>query len=139
MDPATLATTAATALVAAMATDTWQRTRESVVALWRRVHPDQAEAVEAELDKVRDKVLAARRESDTAAEEDLAGEWRGRLLRLMGQDPGVAPELRRALREVCAPSLAAADQQRAYSITIHATASGQGRNYVAGRDQQVNG
>ncbi|MDB4872445.1 MAG: hypothetical protein JWL97_3449, partial [Gemmatimonadales bacterium] len=38
MDPILVA--ADTALVGAMATDTWQQARAGAVALWRRLHPD---------------------------------------------------------------------------------------------------
>src|SRR5690349_14355645 len=51
MDPIVLA--AGTALVTAMATDAWQSARDGAVALWRKVRPEQAEIVEAELAEVR--------------------------------------------------------------------------------------
>lgn len=43
MDPILVA--ADTALVGAMATDTWQQARAGAVALWRRLHPDRVVAI----------------------------------------------------------------------------------------------
>lgn len=81
MDPVVLA--AGTALVTAMATDTWQQVREGVVALWRRVHPGQAIAVEADLTQLHEQILAALRNGDDDAERAPADSWqtRPRLLR----------------------------------------------------------
>ena len=58
VDPIVVA--AGTALVSAMATEVWQQARASVVALWRRVHPQQADTVEADLEGLRAQVLDAR-------------------------------------------------------------------------------
>lgn len=58
VDPIVLA--AGTALVSAMATDVWQQARARVVALWRRVHPQQADTVEADLEGLHAQVLDAR-------------------------------------------------------------------------------
>src|SRR5580658_9126617 len=49
MDPVVAAF--GTALVGAIATDTWQQAHEAVVGLWRRVHPRRDEDIGAELDE----------------------------------------------------------------------------------------
>lgn len=132
LDPAALATAAGTALVAAMATDAWEKTSKEAVSLWRRVHPDRTAAIEAELAEVRGEVLEARRQNDVTAEEDLAREWRRRLLRLLQQDIDLVPELQRVLNETWIPALGSRDRQR-----MTATATGHGRVNQAGRDQHI--
>jgi hypothetical protein len=138
LDPATLATAAGTALVAAMATDAWEKTCKAAVSLWRRVHPDRTAVIEAELTEVRSKVLEARRQNDVTVEEDLADEWRRRLLRLLHQDIGLVPELQRVLNETWLPVLNSRDRHRIGSVTMTATVTGNGRVYQAAGDQVIN-
>ncbi|MFI9846759.1 hypothetical protein ACIHFD_57735 [Nonomuraea sp. NPDC051941] len=135
MDPIVLA--AGTALVTAMATDAWQEARDGAVALWRKVRPEQAEVVEAELVEVREQVLQARGEGDTDTEQALAGSWQVRLQQLLRADPSLAGELQRVLDEVLTPALKPADQERIGSLVMKAKASGHGRVYQAGRDQTI--
>jgi hypothetical protein len=45
----TLTAVAATTLVQLMATDSWDRFKVAIVSLWRRVDPDRAETIDAEL------------------------------------------------------------------------------------------
>lgn len=58
MDPEALAQTAGTTVVALMATDAWQRTRDGVVALWRRARPAQADEIDTALEETREEILA---------------------------------------------------------------------------------
>ncbi|MGY4954779.1 hypothetical protein [Streptomyces nigrescens] len=101
MDPqlTAMAQTASATVVALMATDVWQHTRDGVIALWRRVRPGQAEEVGTELEVTRAEILAARQDGDTLGEQALAGEWQGRLRRLLIADPDIAQELLRVLEE----------------------------------------
>lgn len=124
--------------MAAMATDTWEKTCKAAVSLWRRVHPDRTTVIEAELAEVRGEVLEARRQNDVTAEEDLAYEWRRRLLRLLHQDIALVPELQRVLNETWIPALNSRDRQRIDSVTMTATATGHGRVYQAAGDQVIN-
>lgn len=135
MDPIVLA--AGTALVTAMATDGWQAARDGAVTLWRKVRPEQADAVEAELVEVREQVLEARRDSDPDTEQALAGSWQVRLQQLLRADPSLAGEIKRVLDEVLTPALEPADQARIGSWVMKAKASGHGRVYQAGRDQTI--
>jgi hypothetical protein len=135
MDPIVMA--AGTALVGAMATDAWEQARAGMVALWRRVHPDNADVVEAELAEVRTEVLTAREADDADTEQALVGSWQVRLQQLLRADPALAGELRRVLDEELTPVLTAGEQTRIGSIMMTATASGQGRVYQAGRDQHI--
>jgi hypothetical protein len=128
---AALAGSAATTLVTSMTSDAWQRARDGIVSLWRRVSPDRAETVAGELDADREDLVAARESGDGEAEAELQREWRGRVRRLIAQRPEVAGELRALLDEL-APQSA---QQS--TVAQHATASGQARVYQAGRDQHI--
>jgi hypothetical protein len=132
VDPLILS--AATALVTAMVTDGWQAAREGAVKLWRRVHPDRAPAVEAELAEVRADLLAARQSGNASAEGDLAAEWARKLARLVAADQAIAGEIARTRDESWLPLLSAQDQARVQAISLSATAHGQAQVNQAGRD-----
>ncbi|MEU5877846.1 hypothetical protein [Spirillospora sp. NPDC047279] len=134
----TLAAMAGTGLVGAMASDGWMRAQESAVELWRRVYPDRADAVAAELAEVRDEILRARRARDGAAEEAIAGEWCARLLRLLRQDPQAAQVLRGLLEDAWRPAIVPQDRSQNAELIVNQHASGQGRNYAAGGDLRIN-
>ncbi|WBO62699.1 hypothetical protein [Streptomyces camelliae] len=136
MDPEMLAQTAGTTVVALMATDAWQRTREGVVALWRRVRPVQADEIGTALEETREEILVARREGDTAGAEDLERDWRRRLRRLLAADPSVAQELEEVLAQARA-SLPEDRRPLVPTVQLHAHASGHARVYQAGRDQHI--
>ncbi len=137
MDPeiTALAGSAGTTMVTLMATDAWQRARDGMVALWRRVHPDRADAVRAELDATRSDLLAARGTGDSLSEEELRGEWQGRLRRLLIAEPQIADELRRLLDELSPPGQDT--PAPGTQVRLQARASGHGRVYQAGRDQHI--
>ncbi|MBD0738065.1 hypothetical protein [Streptomyces sp. CBMA29] len=134
MDPeiAALAGTAGTTVVTLMASDAWQRTREGLVAMWRRVHPDRADAVDAELEATRADLIAARAAHDDQSEDELRAEWQGRLRRLLAADPAVADQLRLLLEDV-SPQVPA----DVPGVRMRATATGHGRVYQAARDQHI--
>ncbi|MFH8586052.1 hypothetical protein ACH4GP_16820 [Streptomyces celluloflavus] len=138
MDPqlTAMAQTASATVVALMATDVWQHTRDGVVALWRRVRPGQTEEVGIELEVTRTEILAARQDGDTLGEQALAGEWQGRLRRLLIADPDIAQELLRVLEESRA-LLPAGQEVQAPVVHMRAEVSGSGRVYQAGRDQHI--
>ncbi|KAA6223925.1 hypothetical protein CP973_20160 [Streptomyces albofaciens JCM 4342] len=135
MDPIVM--TAGTAVVSAMATDAWQQTRDAVVAWWRRVHPQQAEAVDSELEEVRARILTVRQAQDAAGEAALVSDWRHRLSLLLRERPELEGELRRLLDQVIIPVLPPREQSWAGSQVLRASASGEGRVYQAGRDQHI--
>lgn len=124
---------AATALIGAMATDAWQKARSAVLALWRRVHPDQVATLEAQLGEARSDVLAG----DARVAGDLASEWKRKLLHLLENDPSLADELQRVLDEQLTPLLPSTEQR--VNIAMTATATGQGRVIQAGRDVRISG
>ncbi|MGC0412115.1 hypothetical protein RKD31_005358 [Streptomyces sp. SAI-163] len=115
-----------------MATDAWQRTREGVVAIWRRVSPERAESVASELDQTREDVLVARSGEDAQTETEIRAEWQGRVRRLLLVDPSVADELRALLDEL-SPQNTISDN----TVQMRAHATGNGRVYQAARDQHI--
>ncbi|KAF0647948.1 MULTISPECIES: hypothetical protein [Streptomyces] len=128
---ALLAQSAGTTLIALMATDAWHQVREGITQLWRRAQPERAESVAAELEAVHEDVLAATDADDQETLDELRHQWQGMVRRLLVARPAAVEELR-ALLDRLDPEGSAARQ-----ITQHATASGQGRVYQAGRDQHI--
>ncbi|MBD9727870.1 hypothetical protein PV755_31905 [Streptomyces caniscabiei] len=126
-----LAQSAGTTVVALMATDAWHRVRDGITQLWHRTQPERAEIVAAELEAGREDVLAAAAAEDEETLDALRLQWQGLVLRLLVARPGAVEELR-ALLDQLDPGDPAARH-----ITQHATASGQGRVYQAGRDQHI--
>ncbi|MCH6160203.1 hypothetical protein [Streptomyces marispadix] len=133
MDPeiTALASTAGTTLVTLMATDAWERTRDAVTSLWRRVHPGRADMVSGELEATREELLASEPDGDPDARQELQAEWQGRIRRLLVARPDAAEELRALLRDIDTGDAAGP------AVTQHATASGNARVYQAGRDQRI--
>lgn len=123
---------AGTALVGAMAADAWQQVHAAVVAVWRRIRPEAAGTVGAELESTRAQVLAARQAADEDTEQALVGTWRLRVQELLDQDPAAAAELRRLLDEHLMPALAPNEQEVVRSIVQKATASGSSQIIQAG-------
>jgi hypothetical protein len=129
-------TAAATVVVKLLATASWEQARSAVGRLWRRVHPERAETVQAELEDSRAEVLAARQVGDEQVEQDLVGEWQGRLRRLLTADPQLADELRQVVGELRL-ALAEVDAPQGATINMQATAFGTSRINQAGRDLHV--
>jgi hypothetical protein len=138
MDPelAILTSTAATTVVQLLATAAWEQATSAVAGLWRRVHPERAQTVQAELEDSRTEVLAARQVGDEQVEQDLVGEWQGRLRRLVAADPQLVDELRRVVTQLRS-ALAETDPPQVTTITMHATTFGTSRVNQAGRDLHV--
>jgi NB-ARC domain len=127
-----------TALVGAMATDVWQQACAGVVALWRRVHPQQADTVEADLEGLRGQVLDARQAGRADTEQALTGVWQGRLQQLLLDDPGLAAELRRVLDNTLTPALTPAEQARVGTLIMTGSSHGSSTfNQVAGNQYNV--
>ena len=110
MDPLVLA--AASAVVSALPTDSWQQARDAVVRFWRRARPDHASAVESDLDDTRSELVATQGTGDNSTEEELVADWQRRMRRLLTADPALGVELQRVLDEQIAPSLSATEQER---------------------------
>jgi hypothetical protein len=130
------AATASATLVALFATDAWTQAKTLLERMWRKVRPEAAEAIEADLVQLRSDVVAARQDGDGQKELSLVDLWRDRLLELLTLDPTAVTELRQMVSAgEHASSSEAGTQQN--SARFSATASGQARIYQAGRDQTI--
>jgi hypothetical protein len=134
-----LASTAGSAVVTLLATDAWLRAKAGMGALWRRVYPDRAEVIEAEIVEAREEVVAARTAGDDTVEQALVGEWQGRLRRLLASHPDLAAELRRLLDEELTLELPAGDRTWGGDVDMRAEASGHGRVYQVGQGEMTIG
>lgn len=133
---AALTSTAATTLVQLLTTAVWERATSAVVGLWRRVHPERAQVVEAELEDSRAAMLVARQVGDEQAERALVAEWQNRLRRLVAADAGVVEELAGVVAELRSV-LTDADMTPGATISMRATAFGSSRVNQAGRDLHI--
>ncbi|WP_406065873.1 hypothetical protein OG462_40545 [Streptomyces sp. NBC_01077] len=137
MDPITVAGLAGTALVGAMATDAWQQTRDGVVALWRRVHPERAQDVSQELTQLRSIVDERGNAEVEAAMTQL---WQLRLRDLLLADPALTAELTAQLARLTDDIAARPESPDAHVVGsqhLEAHASGSGRIYQAARDMTI--
>ncbi|WP_422733080.1 hypothetical protein ACN26Y_18005 [Micromonospora sp. WMMD558] len=128
-----LANTAGATVVTLLATDAWETAKSAVGSLWQRVHPERAEAVQAELVEARAEVVAARAAGHDEVEPELVREWQRRLRRLLAADPSVAAELLRLLDEELTQALPVTGQAWTGDVAMRAEASGHGRVYQVGQ------
>ncbi|NEA41142.1 hypothetical protein G3I76_19995 [Streptomyces sp. SID11233] len=130
-----LARTAGVTLVGAMASDAWGCARDGFITLWRRVHPERAETLAAELDAARADLLASRENGDELSEAELRAEWQGRVRRLLRDRPDIAAALRELLDELRPES--SRGSADVGEVRMSGRATGKGRVYQAGRDQHI--
>lgn len=110
------------ALVGAIATDAWKEVRAALSGLWRRVRRNpEADGIGTELDRLRERVLAARRDGDAATVKALEGSWQLRLQELLRAEPALAAELKRILDEVLTPALTPAERTQIGTIIMTAS------------------
>ncbi|CAM5280389.1 hypothetical protein SAVIM338S_00128 [Streptomyces avidinii] len=116
-DPMTvLAMTGATTVVAAMATSTWEATRERVVELFHRRGDERSTTVQAQLDGDAE-LIAGESEDSDGVREDLVRPWARRIGALLREHPETAEELRALIQEA---SVLPASQEWSQHITAHA-------------------
>jgi hypothetical protein len=126
------------ALVAAMATDTWQQARAAVVALWRRFRSAQESSVEWELDGLHKRILDARRTGQESTEAALTGIWQGRLQELVLDNPAMTSYLQHILDQTLIPMLEPAERARVGQIATTVGPHSAGSDYrVIPRDEQA--
>ncbi|MHC3819928.1 hypothetical protein [Streptomyces sp. DT9] len=135
LELAALAGQAASTVVNGMATTGWEQVQRAVGELWRRAQPGGADAAVGDLDRMRTELLAARRDGDDSAEEELVSEWKQRLRRLMADHPELVPAMEQLINEVRAAGRP--EDFRAHRITMKARASGKARITMAGRDVNI--
>ncbi|MBF9133894.1 hypothetical protein I0C86_33905 [Plantactinospora sp. S1510] len=105
-----IAVAAGTTLVGALAGDGWPAARAEVVAFWRRVRADEADAVADDLAELRAEVLAARQAGDPELERALVEIWQRRFQELLRPDPELAGELRSIVDRHLTPTLTPAER-----------------------------
>ncbi|MET9081154.1 hypothetical protein ABZX77_04505 [Streptomyces sp. NPDC004237] len=125
-----------------MTTDAWEHVHTALVGWWRRIRPQQADSVDAELAQSRDRALTAHREDDTAAESELIADWQDRLAELLGENRALADELRRLVEQDITPHahhehVHHDSGNRTRTQETHVEASGSAEVFVAGRDQHI--
>ena len=114
-----LALAAATALVGAMATQSWDAARSALVGWWRRVHPAMADDVDGELVQVHNELLHAQEHDadGTQTEEQLIVEWQRRIARLLARTgPSTGTELQRVVDDELVPLLSEAGREHVKNI-----------------------
>jgi hypothetical protein len=131
---AALSSAVATTLVKSMTTDSWEQVKAALVKLWHRQHPEQADAVSADLTASRSGIVAAQAAGDEQAEADLLAEWRSRLRRLVGDDEQLQDELRRFTEEF---RHLLSEPRGVSQVVMRAEVHGSGRVNQAGHDQAV--
>ncbi|MGW7540854.1 hypothetical protein ACWGKQ_07005 [Streptomyces sp. NPDC054770] len=140
MDP--IVASAATALVGAMTTDAWQHAHTALVSWWRSIRPQQADSVDSELERSRERALKAHREHDTAAQSELIAAWKDQLAELLGENRALADDLRRLVERDITPHsqhehVHHDSGNRTGTQETHVEASGRAQVFVAGRDQHI--
>jgi hypothetical protein len=96
-----LAAAAATTLVTAMATDTWSALKKLILALFRRIGTERAQAAQGRLDSDASLVEGAR--DPETARRALLGPWTSELSALLRSAPDSATDLRALLRAYSGP------------------------------------
>jgi hypothetical protein len=129
MDPelVTLASQAATSVVQLLTTEAWEKSKAAIGSLWRSIHPDRADRMEAEIADARADLLRAPQDADLKAA--LIQQWKGQLVSLLTANPELAATLRRVVDVELRPALPAAVS--AQIGTLHMEAH-------AGRGSRVN-
>jgi hypothetical protein len=141
VDPefAELTSAAAIAATKLLVTDGWEAVKNALVSLWRRVHPDRADRVGADLIQAREDLLAEGQADTESLQQAIAAEWQGRLRSLLTADPELSGELRRILDCEFRPALDGAGGNVTQDVTMHAHVEGGGSVFQAGRDQHISG
>jgi uncharacterized protein YdaU (DUF1376 family) len=127
-----LATTAASTIVAAMATDLWRQVRRRVGRLFGRDDRTRDDRTQRQLEEARQRVGAATGTERAEIARDIESEWRGTLRHLLATEPGLADEVRRFLDDFAAAVAREADHSGARQVVVvrdNASA------HIAGRDQ----
>jgi hypothetical protein len=142
MDPelTALATAAATTVVTLLTTDGWAKAKQALGALWRQVHPERAERIEAAVIDSREDVLAARERGDAEAEQQLVIEWESKLRALLAAKAEAADLLRELMKQELQPALAASTGQQTTitTVTVRADARDGSRSFASGGDMTIN-
>ncbi|MFH9392728.1 hypothetical protein [Streptomyces sp. NPDC017556] len=137
MDPLTLA--AGSALVAAMATDSWQHCRDAVADWWRQHHANRTDDLNADLDRLRTQVLTIDQEGNQSGEDALTVAWGERFQRLLDSAPHMESEIRELIDRTLTPAASYANDRGTPAAVMKADARDNARIFMAGRDQHITG
>jgi hypothetical protein len=129
----TLAGTAASALVGAVAKDAWGAAKSGFARLLGRGDATRAEAVEQQLERTRGAVEAAGADDKTVRDQQQAV-WAARLEDLLIERPEAVADLRALVEQIGA----AGGTRTAGHVVQQATASGNAQQAVLGHGHQVN-
>jgi hypothetical protein len=139
MDPelVALASTAATTVVKLLTTDGWEKAKQGLGRLWRRVQPERAERIEAAVFDSREDLLTAKERVD--AEQEAVIQWDSRLHTLLAAEPDSADLLRELLERELRPALIAitGPQTTINTTTVRADARDHGQSFAAGGNMTV--
>ncbi|WP_167517382.1 hypothetical protein [Micromonospora orduensis] len=127
-----LAGAGGTALVGAVATDSWQLAKHGFAQLFGRGDQTRAAAVEGRLERTRSVVEAVPQDERVRLEQQAA--WTARLEDLLSDHPEVAKELQALVEQVTQ----AAGTRSAGHVIQHGVAYGQAQQVVQGHGQQTN-
>ncbi|MFJ3639621.1 hypothetical protein ACIPRD_07705 [Streptomyces sp. NPDC090108] len=127
---AALATSGATALVAAAATDTWQSTREAFGRVFHRAGRE--DVVTGELDRVAAQLDAAG-DGREAARAALTGQWAARLREVLERHPEAAADIQAAIDRARGSSAATPRDAAVGELSVRSARD----VYVSGRDQTI--
>ncbi|MGW9428744.1 hypothetical protein ACWHA1_12360 [Streptomyces decoyicus] len=138
MDAAALAlvTASANSLVSLMTSEVWAQVKSGVSALFRRGRKCNVVAIEDELDESARELRLSLENDDCETQEELRQQWRGKLRRLILEDPELVAELRSLQDEWS--SLEARKGNTIPTIHQNATARDGGRVYQQGTGTQNN-
>ncbi|MDI5972407.1 hypothetical protein POF50_024220 [Streptomyces sp. SL13] len=127
-----LAGSGASTLVGLMVSDGWEQVRRRIARLLAR--DGDVPSAEAELERARDGVVAARDDGDEEAESDYVEEWTPRLRRLLRRDPDAGRQLLALLAELggAAPSQSAGSVHNTISGGVQHGPVFQGRDFFGG-------
>ncbi|MGP3771839.1 hypothetical protein ACTWJ8_13465 [Streptomyces sp. SDT5-1] len=138
MDAAALAlvTTGANSLVSLMTSEVWEQVKSGIVALFRRGRASEVASVENALDESARELRESLENGDEDTREELSQQWRGKLRRLIREEPELIAELESLLSSWS--SLVPAAGDIAPGVQQTATARDSGRVYQQGTGTQIN-
>jgi dsDNA-specific endonuclease/ATPase MutS2 len=131
-----LVTTSANSLVSLMTSEVWEQVKSGVAALFRRGRRAEYIAIEEELDESARELRVSLENGDQETQEELRQQWRGKLRRLIREEPELFAELRSLLNEWS--SLETTKGNATHIIHQTATARDGGRIYQQGTGTQNN-
>jgi hypothetical protein len=117
MEPALveLAVSAASTLVNAVTTESYEAAKKAVLRLWRRHAPAHAEMIEETLETTRAEVVGASEAEAAQTAQDLNAEWLAFFRTLLRSHPDAADDVRQVVQELT-PLIASNSAQNARDI-----------------------